>query len=97
MIDDPKIKCWKCQDQIYTVLLWNKKLGWLHSSESDSITEEIVVQKIEERQASMRKLDDAGKVQHKDHRFCYNIELGSPGSSIRKPVLYASFTNWNPV
>ena len=45
----------------------------------------------------MKFLYESAEYENRDHILNYNTELGESGSSPNAPVLFGSFTNWNPV
>lgn len=96
MLSKADQKCWVCNNHIYTVVLWNKRIGWDTLADLEPLYEERMIRKLEDMQRRYKAEDEEGLFENKHHPFAYNLELGTPNSSPGVPVIQGSFTNWNP-
>jgi hypothetical protein len=41
-------KCWVCQDHVYSLIFWSKKIGWQCENQIGSMVEEKMIQRLVE-------------------------------------------------
>ena len=41
-------KCWVCQDHIYTLIFWSRRIGWQCENQIDSMVEDKMIERLNE-------------------------------------------------
>lgn len=59
-IVNQKERCWICAGYVFTLIFWNKHIGYKKAGSIDMMTKEILIQKLEELQQEFQNASDKG-------------------------------------
>jgi hypothetical protein len=59
-IVNQKERCWVCAGYVFTLIFWNKHIGYKKAGSIDTMTKEILIEKLEELQRAFQNAKDKG-------------------------------------